>query len=205
MKDRINTVDSDTILMLDFKNGNEMAFDALFKKYTKSLLNFVYKFIQDKNMAEEITQDIFIKIYMARNSYEPEAKFTTWMYKIATNTCLNELRKYEYKTKIYSINEEKELEDGRVLKQFEDVNAKTQQKNLEDEDFEKAIYELLKNLPQRQRACFTLKRFQDLSYKEIGKVLGCSERAVKSLLSRSKTALLNIMKKTRGSNVLQKS
>ena len=89
--------DADAELMLEFQRGDRKAFEALFRRYAKSMVNFAYKYVNDRAAAEELAQDIFCKVFESAHSYRPqEAKFTTWLYRVATNHCLNEVRKGRY-------------------------------------------------------------------------------------------------------------
>ncbi|HXX95384.1 MAG TPA: sigma-70 family RNA polymerase sigma factor, partial [Planctomycetota bacterium] len=85
-------VDSDIELMLRFQKGDEPAFEELVRKHTRGVLNLVYRYLGDASRAEDVSQDIFVKVYRARMKYEPKAKFSTWLYRIAVNHCLNEIR-----------------------------------------------------------------------------------------------------------------
>jgi RNA polymerase sigma-70 factor (ECF subfamily) len=91
--------DPDAQLMLRFKNGDREAFALLFSKHTRSMINFAYRFVRNRQIAEDLAQEIFLRVFENASGYEVQAKFTTWLYKIATNVCLNEIRKPQYKTR----------------------------------------------------------------------------------------------------------
>lgn len=98
--------DPDVHLMLRFQNGDESAFRQLFEKYKLPLLNFIFRYCQDRRIAEELSQEVFIRVYKTSASYRPDAMFSTWIYRIAINICLNEMRtgKYKYEIELKSID-----------------------------------------------------------------------------------------------------
>src|SRR3990172_5179273 len=93
----VPTSDPDVQLMLRFRDGDEEAFRELFEKHSRAIVNFAYHFVGNRQRAEELAQDVFLQIYRAGARYEPQAKFTTWLYRIATNACLNEVRRPEHR------------------------------------------------------------------------------------------------------------
>src|SRR5713226_6712430 len=95
---RVN--DPDVMLMLRVKGGDIHAFDKILDKYQKPIINFIYHFVNNRAEAEELAQDVFLKVYAARSKYKPEAKFATWIYKIATNLCLKKLNQERVSTKL---------------------------------------------------------------------------------------------------------
>jgi RNA polymerase sigma-70 factor (ECF subfamily) len=171
--------DRDTQLMLEFQRGKAHAFDILFKKYSVSLVNFGYRFLGSRAKA--------------RDSYSPRAKFSTWVFKIARNLCLNELRRQEYRKHHVSIeNQDKDRPERQALLTGERVP--TPEEDLEARVFEEAFNRAVGGLPARQRAAFVLNRFNNASYKEVASVLGCSELTVKSLIHRATVTLKDYLK-----------
>jgi RNA polymerase sigma-70 factor (ECF subfamily) len=94
---QVATPDADAQLMLRFKAGDLAAFEDLFARHARSLVNFAFRFVRNREVAEELAQEVFIKVHDAAPTYRPEAKFTTWLYRIATNVCLNETRRAHYR------------------------------------------------------------------------------------------------------------
>lgn len=185
----LDTKKDDVKLMLEFQGGNELAFNELYERYKKKMLNFAFKYTQDIGMAEELCHETFLNVYKAKDSYSPKAKFSTWLYRICTNVCLNELRKGAQKMRTQSIDENRD-------KGIADTSpAKNQHGQLIEKELKTEINKVLKNMPERQRMAFVLRRFSELSYEEIAKALGTSEKAVKSLLNRAKDNVLNELKK----------
>ena len=176
--------DTETDLMVRFAKGDEDAFRALFLAYRKKIITFCYRFFFDQSVAEELSQEIFLKVYKAGSRYRPDAKFSTWIFKIATHTCLNELRREKYRTRIDSLDSQegmagKEIEDGSVGPHAM-VEAMERQKR---------ISQALRSLPGNQRAALLLREYDGFSYKEIADQLNQTESSVKSLIFRGRENL----------------
>jgi RNA polymerase sigma-70 factor (ECF subfamily) len=185
--------DRDTRLMLEFQRGKADSFDILFKKYSVSLINFGYRFLGSRAKAEEVAQEVLLRVYTARDSYSPRAKFSTWVFKIARNLCLNELRRQEYRKHHVSLdNQDRDRPERQTLLSGERVP--TPEENMEARVFEEAFNRAVGGLPARQRAAFVLNRFNNASYKEVASVLGCSEPTVKSLIHRATVTLKDYLK-----------
>jgi RNA polymerase sigma-70 factor (ECF subfamily) len=179
--------------MLDFQRGDDKAFDQIFTKYSVSLVNFVYRFLGSRAKAEEVAQEVLLRVYRARQSYRPRAKFSTWIYRVAKNFCLNELRRHEYVKPPVSIDDPDDNRQGR-LRQWTDEGSPTPEDDLVATLFEKAFNRAVGALPARQRAAFVMTRFTDLSYRDAAVALGCTETTVKSLVHRANTALKESLK-----------
>jgi len=186
--------DPNVQLMLRFQGGEEGAFRKLFEEYRGPLLNFIYRYCQDRRIAEELTQEVFLRVYKSSGSYRPEAMFSTWIYRIATNICLNELRTGRYKYEI----EFKGPDEHADSMQYDPVDERTKVKTDEQlaaAEQQRQVQGALEKLPKKQRLALILSIYDQLSYREIGQRLGCSEAAVKSIIHRSKLALRDILKK----------
>jgi RNA polymerase sigma-70 factor (ECF subfamily) len=178
MTDVTETEDSDARLMLRFKEGDREAFALLFSRYTRAMINFAYRFVRNREMAEELAQEIFLRIYEGAGGYQAQAKFTTWLYRIATNACLNEIRKPRNRASHAPLEEA--LSIGCAAASGE---------RLERQAVSLAIRSVLDQLPDKQRVAFILNKYQELSYSEVSEVMKLSDKAVKSLIHRAKETL----------------
>jgi RNA polymerase sigma-70 factor, ECF subfamily len=173
---------SDVQLMLDVKAGDQASFELLLQKYRAPLVNFLYRMVRDRDTAEDLAQEAFLRVYRARKGYEPNAKFTTWLYHIATNLALNSLRDGRYRQMAVSLDELDE--QARPALEVPDPAPDAEQSLLE-RDRTRLVWQAVAELPERQRAAVLLHKYHDLGYGEIAKILDCSESALKSLLFRA--------------------
>jgi RNA polymerase sigma-70 factor (ECF subfamily) len=171
--------DPDIDLMLRFQRGDEAAFEQLVLKHQKGVLNVVYRYLGDRGAGEDAAQEVFLKVYRARASYQPQAKFTTWLYRITVNHCLNEVRSRRSKP------EGPSLVDDLV----EEGAATTPDAGMNRADLRRAVKEAVDSLPENQRVAVILARYEELSYEEIAEAMQVSLEAVKSLLFRAKENL----------------
>jgi RNA polymerase sigma-70 factor (ECF subfamily) len=177
--------DPDVQLMLRFQAGDDDAFRELFEKYTRAIVNFAYHFVGSRPRAEELAQDVFLQVYKAAARYEPQAKFTTWLYRIATNACLNEVRRPERRYKTRSLEHDTEDGSERAEIAFPDPHAVSGEDASAGRELEAKIQTALGDLPANQRAALVLSRIEGMSYREVADALDCSESAVKSLVFRA--------------------
>ncbi len=173
--------------MLDVKAGDEQSFVLLLHRYRSPLINFLYRMVRNREQAEDLAQEVFLRVYRAREDYIPSAKFTTWLFRIATNLALNSVRDNRYQRMEISL-------DAPVTTDAEDGDEKTmdvpeKHPNIEQHLIEEArrrmIRQAIEKLPDKQRAAVLLHKYQELDYGEIAKILECSESALKSLLFRA--------------------
>jgi RNA polymerase sigma-70 factor (ECF subfamily) len=184
--------DPDVQLMLRFQRGDESAFDALVRRHQQSVVNLTFRYVGDPGAAEDLAQDVFVRIYNARAAYRPEAKFTTWLYRIATNLCLNEIRdreKYRPHPLSQSARESEGEGDGTPGALLDRGVAAPPSAGLEREELRRAVAEAVHGLPPQQRMAVILLRWHGCSYQEIAEALDTTVKAVKSLLSRAKENL----------------
>lgn len=176
--------DPDATLMLAFQRGDERAFRTLFERHARAMVAFCHHFVRDGGRAEELAQDVFLKLYRAARSYRPSARFRTYLYRIASNHCLNELRRGEYaaRPKDGSGPDEPSEPDGLPS------GEPTPEAAAEGAALEREVVALLEGLPEKQRAALVLCRFEGLSYEEIAEILDTSVSAVKSLVHRATVA-----------------
>jgi RNA polymerase sigma factor (sigma-70 family) len=177
--------DPDVQRMLRVREGDGAAFRELFEKHSRAIVNFAYHFVGNRPRAEEIAQDVFLQIHRASGRYEPTAKFTTWLYRIATNACLNEVRRPEHRHPRRSIEHEPDDERKRAEIAFADPTAVPGDSALAGRELEAKIHEVLEDLPPNQRAALLMSRVDGMSYLEVADALETTESAVKSLVFRA--------------------
>lgn len=179
------TSDPDVQLMLRLKAGEEEAFRELFEKHARAIVNFSYQFVGSRARAEELTQEVFLQLYRAAPRYEPQARFTTWLYRIATNTCLNEARRPERRFATRPLEHRQDEAGERAEIAFADPDAERGDDALAGRELEDRIRQVLAELPGQQRAALVMSRVDGMSYGEVAEALECSESAVKSLVFRA--------------------
>ncbi|MDP2753987.1 MAG: sigma-70 family RNA polymerase sigma factor [Nitrospirota bacterium] len=172
--------------MLKFKEGDKGAFDELLDLYQKPVINIIYRMIQDKTEADDLAQEVFLRVYNYAKTYKPEAKFLTWIYQITKNICLNELRRQ--KKKVVSIDETFSKEDGAFKKEYASTSASPLEYSYVNE-IQEMVKKAIEGLSAKQRMVVILRRYDELSYEDIATTMGCSVSAVKSLLNRAKESL----------------
>jgi RNA polymerase sigma-70 factor (ECF subfamily) len=183
--------DADAQLMLRFKRGDAEAFDQLFARHTHAMVNFAFRFVRDRRVAEELAQEIFLRVYEGAAHYTVQSRFTTWLYRIATNVCLNEVRKPQFKAVHQPLSIEQEPDPG--LPSGGGISGGPQ-KLLERQALAHALREALERIPEKQRTAFMLNKYQELSYTEVAGIMKTSEKAVKSLIHRAKETLAERLK-----------
>jgi RNA polymerase sigma-70 factor, ECF subfamily len=176
---------TDVQLMLDVKAGDELSFELLLRKYRTPVINFLYRMVRDSAIAEDLAQEVFLRVYRARQEYAPSAKFTTWMFRIATNLALNALRDNRYRQLEVSIDQPVETNESEQPALEVADSAPTAEQQLVARTRTELIRNAINVLPEKQRAAVLLHKYQELDYGEIAKILGCSESALKSLLFRA--------------------
>ncbi|MBZ4414897.1 RNA polymerase sigma factor [Myxococcus sp. RHSTA-1-4] len=180
-------VDSDAQAMLKVAAGDRQAFAWLFDRYHGSVARFAFRFVGDRERAEELTQDIFVKLYRNAKAYKPTARFKTFLFRVATNHCLNEVRRGEYRVSHTSSETPEGEETGAVEMAGPDGDMPDQA--LAGRELERAVGEALRNMSDRERAAFTMCRFEGMAYRDIAEALEASEAAVKSLIHRATLAV----------------
>jgi len=171
--------DADAQLMLAFQKGDESAFAVLFERYRTRVLNTAYRFLNDANLAQDIAQEVFVKIYMSPKTYHPDAAFSTWLYRITANACIDTLRRRKRLAAV--------LPEAAAQSALDP--AATQADQVEARELERVVRAALASLPEKQRIAVVLQRYEGLSYKQIAEILGMSRPAIESLLFRAKQTL----------------
>ena len=179
--------DPDVILYMDFQKGNTASFETLMHKYYGRIFNFLGRMTGNRDTAEDLTQEVFVRVYKAVSSYQPQSKFQTWIYTIAKNLALNELRRS--KRSVVSLDAPVDGGDGEMVRQVADPRSPSPASGLLIEEKQRIIREAVESLPENQRVVVLLRRYDNLSYAEIANAMGCTVEAVKSLLSRARVNL----------------
>jgi RNA polymerase sigma-70 factor, ECF subfamily len=185
--------DPDIQLMLCFRDGDQNAFRALFDKYKKPVINYCYRYCGHPAVAEELAQETFLRVYKASARYRPKARFSTWLFKIATNVCLNEIRKPVYRARIESMDQASH-EDRDLLREMAmEPEQSMPDALLEARQDQILIRRAMGRLPEAQRAAMLLRATEGFSYQEIGRQLNRSENHVKTLIHRGRQRLRKIL------------
>jgi RNA polymerase sigma-70 factor (ECF subfamily) len=174
-------VDSDLDLMLRVRQGDAGSFDELLRRYRTPLVKYFCRMVRDEALAEDLAQEAFLRVYKARHRYRPDARFTTWLYRIGTNLALNAIRDSKGRQRWDGNGSS---EDGESAFEFVDPGASVEQQLIET-DRGRMIREAIESLPENQRAAVILHKYQDVDYRQIAGILKVSESAVKSLLFRA--------------------
>jgi len=184
---------TDAEVMLRVKAGDEPAFDYLVQKYRRPMVSFMYRMAHNAAAAEDLAQEVFLRVYRSRASYEASAKFTTWLYRIATNLAVNHARdtRHERPENMASLDEPDE-QTGTTM-DVADTSPNVEERLVRQERL-KAIRQSVENLPERQRLAVLMHKYQQMDYKQIGEVLKLSESATKSLLFRAYETLRQQLK-----------
>ena len=179
-------------LMARIAKGDADAFELLVNRHQTSALNLIYRFVGDRTQAKDLAQEVFIRVWQAAKTYKPEAKFTTWLYRITANLCLNEL-KSSRRRKLFQFLRFGEDQENTIEGALVDASPSPEDLLLSREQ-SRRISDALQGLPENQRMALILKRYDGLSYQEIAKVIGCSVSAIESLLVRAKRSLQEKLK-----------
>ena len=174
-------------LMAGIAKGDDDAFEILVNRHQTSVLNLIYRFIGDRTQAKDLAQEVFLKVWQAAKSYEAKAKFTTWIYRITVNLCLNELKSAR-RRKWFPFHRSDGDSENAIEETFSD-GSPTAEDLLLVKERSRQITNALQSLPDNQRMALVLKKYDDLSYQEIAKILNCSVSAVESLIVRAKRTL----------------
>jgi RNA polymerase sigma-70 factor (ECF subfamily) len=184
---------TDADVMLRVKAGDESAFSYLVQKYRRSMVHFMYRMAHSPAVAEDLAQEVFLRVYRSRQSYEASAKFTTWLYRIATNLAVNHIRdtRHERQGNMASLDEP-DTETGKTL-DVADSKPTTEEVIIRRERLA-AIRSKVESLPERQKLAVLMHKYQQMDYKQIAEVLKLSESATKSLLFRAYESLRQQLK-----------
>jgi RNA polymerase sigma-70 factor (ECF subfamily) len=185
--------DADVEAMLLVKAGDESAFAYLVQKYRRPMVGYMFRFCHNPAAAEELAQEVFLRVYRSRTTYEPSAKFTTWLYRIATNLAVNHARDTRHERPENTVRLDEPDQETGTTPDLADHTLSAEEKLLKRERLA-AIRSKVNALPERQRIAVLMHKYQQMDYREIASVLKLSESATKSLLFRAYETLREQLK-----------
>ncbi len=184
---------SDAQIMLRVKAGDQPAFDYLVQKYRRPMVSFMYRMARNAAAAEDLAQEVFLRVYRSRGSYEASAKFTTWLYRIATNLAVNHARDTRHERPEVTVSLDEPNEESGTTLELPDGNLTAEQALVRRERM-LAIRSKVEALPEPQKLAVIMHKYQQMDYKQIAEVLKKSESATKSLLFRAYETLREQLK-----------
>ncbi len=177
---------SDVDLMLAVQAGDDAAFSVLVERHKSAVVNLTYRYLGNFADAEDLAQEVFLKVYGARARYRPEAKFTTWMYRIAVNTSLNEVRNRKNRPTFRAASLVDAGQDEETAAAVADERAAAPAVEVERRELNERVRAAVDQLPERQRMALLLNKFHGLSYEELASTFDLTIQAIKSLLTRAR-------------------
>jgi len=184
---------SDAEVMLRVKAGDQPAFNYLVEKYRRPLVSFMYRMARNAAVAEDLAQEVFLRVYRSRASYEASAKFTTWLYRIATNLAVNHARDTRHERPEVMVSLDEPDEATGMIMDLADGEMTAEQAMVRRERL-MGIRRKIEALPERQRLAVVMHKYQQMDYRQIAEVLKLSESATKSLLFRAYETLREQLK-----------
>ena len=184
---------TDAEIMLRVKSGDDSAFDFLVQKYRRPIVNFMYRMAHNSAAAEDLAQEVFLRVYRSRASYEASAKFTTWLYRIATNLGMNYSRDTRHERPENVMNLDEPDEESGQPRDLADKTPSVEEEIMQRERL-RAIRDKVEALPERQKMAVLMHKYQQMDYRQIADVLKLSESATKSLLFRAYETLRTQLK-----------
>lgn len=187
MTGSVSRIDSDAELIQQVAQGNENAFEQLVKKYQHSVFNIVYRSIGNYDDVEDIAQEVFIKVWRHAESFKGKSKFSTWLYRIVVNQCLNYRRKHKQRlVSLDEMSEKEKIPESLIIEVDHEQRRKAE-----------IVRNALNELPKRQRIALVLSRYERRTYKEIAEMMKVSVSSVESLIFRAKASLKEKLLKLR--------
>jgi RNA polymerase sigma-70 factor (ECF subfamily) len=184
---------TDAEIMLRVREGDDAGFDFLIAKYRRAIVHYMFRMVHNQAVAEELAQEVFLRVYRSRATYRAEARFSTWLYRIATNLGVNHARDTKHERAASNIYLDQPDAETGTTPDVADSTPLVEMTMLRDERMQ-AIRDQVMALPERQRNAVLMHKYQDMDYKQIGEVLKLSESATKSLLFRAYQTLRERLK-----------
>jgi len=186
-------VDPDARLMVQVKDGDESAFEELVAKYQDRVLTVLFNAIGSREEAEDLTQEVFLRVYRARHGYQPSAKFSTWIFTITNNLAMNARRSRKVRRTVAIQSRDSGPLGARPQEQLVAEKSPSASGQLHASEVAEMVREAVGKLDERQRMAVLLNKFEDLGYAEIAQIMGTTPSAIKSLLSRARTNLREML------------
>jgi len=180
----VAALEQDAQLMLRVGEGDDTSFALLLERHRGPVVHFLYRMVQNQAISEELAQEVFLRVYRSRSTYEPTAKFTTWLFRIATHVALNSIRDGKKEKGPESLD----VEIEGIERQVADCQPTVEQEMIQNVKL-REVRQAIEALPAKQRAAVLMHKYEGLDYAQIAAVLSCSESAVKSLLFRAYESL----------------
>ena len=180
-------LDDDARLLVAVGRGDKSAFSTLFDRHQAGVVRFCARFVGNPARAEELAQDVFIKLYRTAARYSPDARFKTFLYRVATNHCLNELRRFDEKRQ-QGVRDMSDEDTSSALEL--EVSPDSPALALEGRELEAAVTAAMQVMSERERAAFAMCRFEGMAYRDIAQALESTESAVKSLIHRATVTVM---------------
>jgi RNA polymerase sigma-70 factor (ECF subfamily) len=174
--------------MLRFKQGDQAAFEQLVRRNTHKVHALVYRFLGSAELADDLTQEVFLRVFRTAHRYEPAAKFSTWLYRIVANLAFNVMRSRK-RAHVYPMGAAGDSDDDTFERNIPDEHANRPGESLDQDELRKDIACAIAQLPENQRVAMVLHQYEHKAYDDIAEVLDCTTMAVKSLLSRARENL----------------
>ncbi|MBN1296115.1 sigma-70 family RNA polymerase sigma factor [bacterium] len=187
---------SDDDLMCRFQQGDESGFLRLLERYQDRILNFIFRMINDRQLAEDLTQEVFVRIYMNAGRYHPGSRFAPWLYRIASNLAINELRRRK-RWRFVTIDSHPADDDRMVITDLEDEDSISPDQHVEQKEAAEEVAEALERIPVKYRAPLILRELEGYDYEEIAQILDVPRGTVKSRLNRGRSLLVTALQRAR--------
>lgn len=194
--------------MLAFKDGRQEAFAELVGRNEAKVFSMIYRLVGEHSQAEDLTQEVFLRVFRTAKRYQPMAKFSTWLYRIAANVALNSIRA-QRKRKQAGLTgagggAQSDDDDGGWTRDVADTHGLPPGAHMDAAELQERLLAAIAALPENQRVAITLNKYEHMSYHDIAGILGCSTMAVKSLLARARCNLRDAMIRYMGSEFAKK-
>lgn len=189
---------SDDELMCRFQKGDESGYRRLMERYQDRILNYVYRMVSDRHLAEDLTQEVFVRIYLHAGRYHPGSRFAPWLYRIASNLAINELRRRK-RWRFITIDNNPSESDRNVIVDIKDEKSVSPDQRVSQVEAADEVAEALKKVPVKYRTPLILRELEGYDYEEIAQILDIPRGTVKSRLNRGRALLATALKRARAS------